>query len=115
MFAGLNFWPSGAFGSDCAATSASARFAIGRAKPAFDANSMNFRRDTAPEKRSSNRLLIVPSSVTRSPWFAQVVTVQHGLRAFLLNTETQRHKGTKKAGKQRSSDAGFLSAFVSLC
>src|SRR5437867_445363 len=74
MFAGLNFWPSGAFGSDCAATSASARFAIGSAKPAFAATSMNFRRDKAPEKRSSNRLLIVPSSVTRPTWFAQVYT-----------------------------------------
>ena len=35
--------------------------------------------------------------------------------AWWLNTKTQRHKGTEKAGKQRSSDAGFLCVSVSLC
>ena len=34
---------------------------------------------------------------------------------LFVNTKTQRHKGTKKAGEQRSIDAGFLCAFVSLC
>ena len=32
----------------------------------------------------------------------------------MVNTKTQRHKGTKKAGEQRSIDVGFLCAFVSL-
>src|SRR5215475_10245647 len=63
MLAGLNFCPSCDFGRDCAAISANVRFTRGRASPAFAANSMKFRRDTMPEKRSSIRLLIVVSSL----------------------------------------------------
>ena len=76
--------------------------------------------DRVPSRRNS----VVPVPPLPSPgrytkcWIGQIPLLV-GNNIFgsgaMKNTKTQRHGGTKKTGKQRIMNAGFLCASVPLC